>query len=283
VSALARLLAGALRLRGAACYTASMLAAHAWIGRLFDDYGPACLAQALGAWSCTRGRLDLVCGWRIDQRLYNLVHEQWPDLRRELRRASVARLASNVSALPVQPRRDRLTGLLLFAGELPGGAARELLTELQRRLLAPLSAPLPPASPEVLTLPLTRIDAPGGAQEVERAFLDAVVARHGGNVTRTAAALDMPRQTLHDRLQRLSISAGALRVPRALPSQRPLPEGALELERSACRLILERTRGDLKLGAVLLCLTTATWKAYVQGLGIDLPAPRRRPVHRRQR
>lgn len=186
--------------------------------------------------------------------------------------------------LPIPTRGERLSGVLLFAGELPaGGAARGLLRELQRQLATALAAPLPAPRPEVLTLPLDRIDVPGGADVVEREFLGAVLTRHGGNMSRTALALDLPRQTLHDRLRRLGARASRMRVQRTLPARLPLRDEALELERDMCRQILERSRGDFKLGAVLLDMTTAAWRAYVQDLGVDPPPRPRRAVHRRQR
>lgn len=259
-----------------------MLAAQAWAARLFTDLGPACRAQALAVWACPKGRLDLVCAWLTDQRTHNLVRARWPSLGRELRGTSPVSLASNVSALGLRNGREGLLGVLVYAGEWPDGAACTLLEALRSELMLALGPPLPPPSPDVLALPLDRLDAPGGTQVAERLVLRALLARHGGNIRRTAQAVGLGRQTLLDRANRLRVGDVTLRVTRALPQRPPLPNDALELERNACRMVLERCGGDLKLGAALLHMTPATWRTYLDRIGIDPPAPQRRRVHRRQ-
>lgn len=256
-----------------------MLAAHAWAARLILDVGPACRAQALGLWSCPPGRLDLVCGWLTDQRLQNLLHTRWPSAVEELRAARAATLAENVSALPVQTRQDGLLGVLLFAGLLPrSGAGRALLDDLQRQLAVALRPPLPSPDPDVLVLPLDQINVPGGLRESQRRLLAAVLACHGGSVTRTSQVVAEPRQTLTHRLRKLDLEPGGPRPLRALPPV-TLEGAALALERDACREVMERCRGDLKLAAALLHVTPDTWGVYLQSLGVDVPRPPRRRRH----
>lgn len=268
---------------GDPCYTAvAMLAAHAWAARLLTRYGPACQAQALGVWSCTHGRLDLVCDWLGNQRLHNLLHTRWPTLAAELSTGQPVPLADASKALPVRTQREGLLGALLFTGAWPTtGGVRALLDELVRRLSAALRDPLPPPQPEMLQLPLAQIDVPGGDAEAERRVYTAILRRYGGNVALAGQALRVPRQTLHNRLKRLAIPAVGLRLLRVVPEPLDLEAEALDLERHTCRLVLERCRGDARLSAAALHMAPPAWRSYLRALHIELPAAPRRSARRR--
>lgn len=253
-----------------------MLAAHAWSARLLTRHGPACQAQALSVWSCAHGRLDLVCDWLGSQRLHNLLHTHWPTLAAALRTGRTMTLIPGVMALPLRTRREGLLGALLVVGaSATAGTPRALLDDLTGRLTAALRDPLPPPSPEVLTLPLEHLDAPGGAVETERRFYTAVLQRHGGNMARAGQALSVPRQTLRTRLKRLSVHTPGLRLARVAPGILDLDDEALDLERSTCRLLLQRCRGDLRMGAAAVQMTPSAWRAYLRALKIDVPSTAR--------
>jgi hypothetical protein len=256
-----------------------MLAAHTWIAGRINDVGAVCRAQALGVWACPPGRLDLVCAWLTDQRLHNLLHTHWPETVEALRAGKSAPLAGAVAALPVLTREDGLLGALVFAGVVPrAGAARALLEDFQRGLAVALRPPLPPPDPDVLVLPLAHIDAPGGLREAQRRVLAALLACHGGSMTRTAQVLAEARQTLEHRARKLAVEFGGPPRLCALPPV-TLEGQALELERETCRAVMERCRGDLKLAAALLHVTPDTWRVYLEGLGVDVPRPPRRRRH----
>lgn len=264
-------------------YPRSMLAASVWVARLFVQLGPVCRAQALALWSCAADRRDLVCDWLGTQRLHNLVHTAWPDHEETLAAGHTVTLAARVDLLPVRGARGQLLGALLFAGERPAhGARRALLDGLLAKLTLALAQPLPPPSPEVLMLPMERLDALGGDDETARRFYQALLARHGGNVARGARALGLPRQSLHNRLRRLHVKLAPERPLRGLRKRPALPGEALELERRACRQVLECCAGDARLAAIALRLTPAALRAYLRWLAIELPLPSRRLPRRRQ-
>ncbi len=250
----------------------TMLAAHAWSARLLTRHGPACQSQALSVWSCANGRLDLVCDWLGSQRFQNLLRTAWPRLVGALRQGRAPSVAPGVGALPLRTRREGLLGALVVVGTLPAtGATRALLDDLVRRLAAALRPPLPSPSPDVLWLPMGQLDAPGGATEVERRFYTALLQRHGGNLALAGEALQVPRQTLRKRVTRLSIRVPGLRLVRAVPDAIDLEDEALELERSTCRLVVQRCNGDVRLAAAAIRLTPTAWRAYLRSLRIDVP------------
>lgn len=256
-----------------------MLASHGWSARTIHDLGLACRAQALGLWSCPPGRLDLVCGWLIDQRLCNLLHTRWPAVVDKLRAAQRAALGQRVTLLPVHAPPEGLVGVLLFVGELPrSGVQRVLLERFQQQAGAALRPPLPVPDPDLLLLPLALADSAGGLRAAQRRVLEAVVARHGGSVTRTSQVVDEPRQTLTHRLQKLQVEPAAP-PPMVRLSPANLEGAARELEREACREVMEHCRGDLKLAAALLHVTPDSWRVYLESLDVNVPRPPRRRRH----
>jgi Bacterial regulatory protein, Fis family len=263
-------------------YAFAMLAAHAWVARLLTRYGPPLQAQALSVWSCAHGRLDLVCDWLGNQRLTNLLHTHWPTLVLELRAGRSAQLAPGIWVLPVQSPGDRLLGTLVFAGLLPSvGGRRALVDDLVMQLIGALGAPLPPPQPEVLTLPLAQLEVEGGPAEAERRFYAAVLERHGGNAAQAGRMLRMPRETLRKRLGRLGVRATSVRLLRTVPVLPSLEPEARELEREACQRVLQGCRGEVRLGAAVMRMTPAAWRAYLRALDLEIPATPRRPIRRR--
>lgn len=260
-----------------------MLAASTWIARLFMQLGPVCRAQALAVWSCASGQCDLVCDWLCTQRLHASLHGAWPQHAPTLAAGQAVVLKPRLVLLPVRNARRQLLGVLLFAGDHPQhGARRALLDDLVGKLGLALADPLPPPSPELLTLCMDRLDAPGGHKEVERQFYGVLLTRHGGNVARAARALGLPRQSLRNRLQRLHVKAPRARALRALPRSAPLSGEALELEQRACRDVLQRCQGDTRLAAIVLRLTPVALQSYLRRLGIAAPTPTRQTPRRRQ-
>ncbi len=263
-----------------------MLAASTWTARLLTTAGPASAAQTLSVWSCLNERLDLVCDWLGTQRLHNLLRTQWPEAAPVLRAGERVRLAEMVEVMPVRSKRDGLLGALLSVGEFHvGSAARAVLDELPRRLLPVLRVPCPRPSPDILHLPMDRLDRKGGLNEFYRRFYAEMLERHGGSIALTSQALGLPRQTVHGRIKRFGvrvrIQPGAFLAPRA-PLPLELEPGALDLERRTCQLVLDRCRGDLVLAAILAGMTPAAWQAYLRALSVPIPAAARRPVRRRQ-
>lgn len=258
-----------------------MLAAHAWSARLLQRYGPACRAQALSVWSCTHGRLDLVCEWLGSQRLHNLFRTHWPELVDKLRDGHPAALGEATRVLAVRTPREELLGALLFTGTWPQSTGvRALLDDLSDRLGLALRDPLPAPEPDVLSLPLAHVNVPGGDRLALRRVYTAVLDAHGGSLTLASQVLAMPRQSLATRVKRLGVSSTGLCLLRVLPEPTDLDEEALDLERRTCLAILERCRGDVRLSAVTLGLTPDAWRSYLLALKIEPPTRRRRPPRR---
>jgi DNA-binding NtrC family response regulator len=159
--------------------------------------------------------------------LYRLrvIHLHLPPLRE--RRDDVSALAAHFLAqmaarhgLPARGLGERARRALL-AYDWPGNV-RELRNALERALvlaegetiepedLPPQvaggsSGPLRPAEAALADLPF--VEARERASEAwERAFLAAALERHGGNVSATARALDLHRQSLQKRLRQLGMS-----------------------------------------------------------------------------
>jgi two-component system C4-dicarboxylate transport response regulator DctD len=115
-----------------------------------------------------------------------LMAHPWPGNVRELR---------NVA--------DRFVLGLLDDSLLPGGGG-----------VAPSAAALAPP-PGVPTAaggePATARTLPEQVEDFERAVITQALRRHGGEVAAAARALGVPKQTLHDKLRRLNLSAAAFK------------------------------------------------------------------------
>jgi two-component system, NtrC family, response regulator HydG len=163
-------------------------------------------------------REDLL--WRL-----SVVQLQLPPLRE--RREDIAALATHFiahfadrHARPALPL-DEAARRTLLAYDWPGNV-RELRNAMERAVvmadgehitprdlpatIASSAAPLRPLDAALAGLPYA--DARTRAMEAfERAFLAASLERHGGNVSATARALGMHRQSLQKMLRRLSLTA----------------------------------------------------------------------------
>lgn len=195
-----------------------MHAAHPFMANTLAELGVVSRARAVVLWSYTDERLDLVCDWRLNQSLFNMMHLHWPDVAVELREGRRVTLDDqDVVLIPLMGHGYRLVGVLQHAGPLPeAGARHKLVDEIAEVLTEALQDGPPPVEPEAFTVPLPHVERRGGIEDVERHIYSRLLLRHGWNVTLLAKVLGIARQTLQNRLAALQIGR-----PGESPKARP--------------------------------------------------------------
>lgn len=215
--------------------------------RLANLLAHVCGTSTVAVWACALGRLELRHSVGLAQPLLNAAQLAWRDLRVELHEGRMV-FERGVSFVPLMSGSHDLVGLLAIPAavpeEHPDGAyfARAL-----RRIARYVQQPLPPPTPDLITVPLETVERPGGIDNALREVLDAVLVRHGWNVALVASMLGTPRNTLLRHLQRLN-----LKRPRGSTKARPrraTPATAEQVLDAARTLLWPRPPSPAKEGA----------------------------------
>jgi two-component system C4-dicarboxylate transport response regulator DctD len=98
---------------------------------------------------------------------------------------------------------DRFVLGLLDDSLLPGGGVAPSTAAMAPPPGVPAAAGAEPASTRTL---------PEQVEDFERAVITQALRRHGGEISAAARTLGVPKQTLHDKLKRLNLSAAAFKA-----------------------------------------------------------------------
>ena len=191
------------------------------------------LARGVTVWAHCRHSLEVVSAWGARQADYNLAIEVWHHDRPDLQDGRSVSYGDTLFLPLLNSHRDLVGVLELAEAQIDRPGRRGFLDVMVEELGRQLGVPLPKAVPELLAVPLKRLEARDGADYLLRAMHEALLDRFGWNVARLAEELGLPRQTLQNQLRRLRVKR-----PAPSPKDRRTPRATIAEVEPALRAAL---------------------------------------------